>query len=35
MTIEEMVLEKLRGLPPEKQKEVLAGCGKSRICATE
>ena len=23
MTIEEMVLEKLRGLPPEKQKEVL------------
>ncbi len=23
MTIEEMVLEKLRGLPPEKKKEVL------------
>ena len=23
MTIEEMVMEKLRGLPPEKQKEVL------------
>ena len=23
MTIEEMVLEKLRGLPPEKQREVL------------
>lgn len=23
MTIEEIVLEKLRGLPPEKQKEVL------------
>ena len=23
MTIEEMVLEKLRGLPPEKQKEVM------------
>jgi hypothetical protein len=23
MTIEEMVLEKLRGLPPEKQKDVL------------
>ena len=23
MTIEEMVLEKLRGLPPEKQEEVL------------
>ena len=23
MTIEEMVLEKLRGLPPEKHKEVL------------
>ena len=23
MTIEDMVLEKLRGLPPEKQKEVL------------
>lgn len=23
MTIEEMVLERLRGLPPEKQKEVL------------
>jgi hypothetical protein len=23
MTIEEQVLEKLRGLPPEKQKEVL------------
>ena len=23
MTIEELVLEKLRGLPPEKQKEVL------------
>ncbi len=24
MTIEQMVLEKLRGLPPEKQNEVLA-----------